>query len=62
MGKIFRLDINRIMGFDDSRKSIHYYTLYHKLAALRYLRYEHFRTTIFDCMGLLEKNELSRSL
>ena len=51
-----------LLGFDDSRKTIHYYTLYHKLAALRYLRYEHFRTTIFDCMGLLEKNELSRSL
>ena len=40
-------------GFDEEEKTINYYILYHKLASLRYLKYEYFRTTIFDCMGLI---------
>ncbi len=44
-----------LMGFDDSEKTINYYTLFHKIASLRYLRHEYFRTTIFDCMNLLSK-------
>lgn len=44
-----------LMGFDESRKTINYYILFYKLSALRFLRYEYFRTTIFDCMSLVEK-------
>lgn len=42
-----------LQGFDEDEKTINYYILYHKIASLRYLRYEYFRTTIFDCMSLL---------
>lgn len=44
-----------MLGFPDSQKTINYYILFHKLSALRYLRYDYFRTTIFDCMGLVGK-------
>ena len=44
-----------LMGFPEESKSINYYILFHKLSALRYLRYEYFRTTIFDCMSLISK-------
>jgi hypothetical protein len=48
-----------LMGFSEDSKTINYYVLYAKLSSLRYLRYEYFRTTIFDCMNLLGKtNEL----
>jgi hypothetical protein len=46
-----------LQGFDDDEKTINYYVLYHKLASLRYLRYEYFRTTVFDCMSLLSNME-----
>ena len=46
-----------LQGFDEEEKTINYYVLYHKLASLRYLRYEYFRTTIFDCMSLLSNME-----
>lgn len=42
-----------LQGFDEDEKTINYYILYHKIASLRYLKYEYFRTTIFDCMSLL---------
>lgn len=44
-----------LMGFPEEDKTINYYILFHKLSALRYLRYEYFRTTIFDCMSLISK-------
>lgn len=44
-----------LIGFEDKQKTINYYTLFHKISSLRYLNYKYFRTTIFDCMGLLEK-------
>ena len=44
-----------LMGFEEEKKTINYYILFHKLSSLRYLRYEYFRTTIFDCMGLISK-------
>lgn len=46
-----------LQGFDEDEKTINYYILYHKIASLRYLRYEYFRTTIFDCMSLLSNME-----
>lgn len=42
-------------GFPEEEKTINYFTLYHKLSSLRYLKYEYFRSTIFDCMDLLGK-------
>jgi len=45
-----------LMGFDESEKTINYYILYHKLASLRYLKYEYFRSTVFDCMNLIARD------
>lgn len=42
-----------LMGFPDEDKTINYYILFHKTSSLRYLNYKHFRTTVFECMGLL---------
>ena len=42
-------------GFDTSEKTINFYSLYHKLSELRFLKYEYFRSTIFDCMSLLSR-------
>jgi hypothetical protein len=47
-----------MMGWDESQKTINYYILYYKISSLRYLRYEYFRTTVFDCMNLVSKQEL----
>lgn len=47
--------LTELLGYDISEKNITYYILYYKLSSLRYLRYEYFRKTIFDCMSLLEK-------
>ena len=44
-----------LMGFDLEDKTLNYYTLFHKISSLRYLRYEYFRSTVFDCMTLLSK-------
>lgn len=44
-----------LLGFEEDRKTINYYILFYKLSALRYLKYEYFRSTIFDCMSLAGK-------
>lgn len=44
-------------GFDIDERTIDYYSLYHKISSLRYLNYEYFRKTIFDCMSLLSRGE-----
>ena len=44
-----------LLVFEEEEKTINYYILFHKIASLRYLRYEYFRTTIFDCMALIGK-------
>ena len=44
-----------LMGYSEEEKTINYYTLYHKLSTLKYLKYEYFRGTIFDCMDLISK-------
>lgn len=43
-----------LLGYSDEEKTINYYILYYKLSSLRYLKYEYFRTTIFDCMNLVK--------
>ncbi|MBQ4122232.1 hypothetical protein IJD44_00685 [bacterium] len=44
-----------LLGFPEEKQTINYYTLYFKLSSLRYLKYEYFRSTVFDCMSLLGK-------
>lgn len=48
-----------LMGFQASRQTINYWTLIGKLSSLRFLNYEYFRRTIFECMNLV--SELSKS-
>jgi hypothetical protein len=42
-----------LMGFKEEDKTINYYLLFHKTSSLKYLRYEYFRKTIFECMNLI---------
>lgn len=42
-----------LMGYPEEDRTINYYILYYKLSSLRYLKYEYFRSTIFDCMNLV---------
>lgn len=44
-----------LMGYPEEEKTINYYILFYKLSSLRYLRYEYFRTTIFDAISLVGK-------
>ena len=44
-----------LMSYPEERRTINYYRLYSKASSLRYLSYDYFRTTIFDCMSLLSK-------
>ena len=44
-----------LMGFSEEDKKAAYYHLVHNLASCRYLSYDYFRSTIFDCMNLVEK-------
>ncbi len=44
-----------LMGYEEEKKTINYYILFYKLSSIRYLKYEYFRTTIFDCMNLVGK-------
>ena len=47
--------ICELIGFDESQKTINYYILLSKLSSLRFLRYEYFRKTVFECIGLIDK-------
>ena len=47
--------IIELMGIPEDERTINYYILMYKLTSLRYLRYEYFRSTIFDCMTLISK-------
>ena len=40
-------------GIPKQEQTINYLTLMHKINSLRYLKYEYFRKTIFDCMNLI---------
>lgn len=44
-----------LLGIPFEERSINYYTLYSKLSSLRYLRYEYFRSVIFECIELVGK-------
>ncbi len=47
--------IIELIGFPEEDKTINYYTLFYKVTALRYLKYDYFRKTIFDCMSLVSR-------
>lgn len=47
--------LTELLGYDEDSRTINYYILFYKLSSLRYLRYEYFRSTIFDCMELISK-------
>ena len=46
-----------LTGFPEKEQTINYFRLYHKTSSLRYLRYEFFRKTIFECMNLISNLE-----
>ena len=44
-----------LIGYSEELKDADYYVLFHKISTLRYLKYEYFRGTIFDCMDSINK-------
>lgn len=46
-----------LMGYPEEEKTASYYRLFYKISSLRYLSYKYFRTTIFDCMSLISKEQ-----
>lgn len=44
-----------LMGYPDEEKTINYFVLFYKISSLRYLRFEYFRKTIFECMNLVSR-------
>lgn len=44
-----------LYGFPEEERTINWVELMNKTNSLRYLDYEYFRKTIFECMGLLSK-------
>ena len=52
----YSIDIE-LSGIPENERTINYLTLCNKINALRYLKYEYFRKTIFDCMSLLSKGD-----
>ncbi len=47
--------IIELQGVPETDRTIYYQTLMNNVYSLRYLRYEYFRKTIFNCMSLLGK-------
>lgn len=44
-------------GIPEEQQSINYISLCNKVNSLRYLSYNYFRKTIFDCMSLISKGD-----
>lgn len=44
-----------LMGYPNEEKTINYFVLFYKISSLRYLRFEYFRKTIFECMNLVSR-------
>ena len=49
--------IIELEGIPEPVRAINYYVLLFKISSLRYLNYDYFRATIFDCMSLLGKSD-----
>lgn len=45
-----------LMGYAEEERTINYWVLFSKLSSLRYLKYEYFRKTVFECMGLIGRD------
>lgn len=46
-----------LQGIPESEQTINYLSLYNKISSLRYLSYDYFRKTIFDCMSLISRGD-----
>lgn len=46
-----------LYGFPEEDRTINWVELVNKTNTLRFLNYDYFRKTIFECMSLLQKNE-----
>lgn len=44
-----------LLGFPEELKSINYFRLCTKVSSLKFLSYDYFRKTIFECMNLFDK-------
>ena len=44
-----------LMGCSEEDRDANYYILFYKVSTLKYLRYEYFRGTIFDCMDMITR-------
>ena len=44
-----------LSGYREENKTIEYYTLYAKLSACRYLSFQYYRKTLFECMNLFDR-------
>lgn len=42
-----------LMGFNEENRTINYERLINKTQSLKFLRYEYFRRTVFECMNLI---------
>lgn len=40
---------------NEELKTSNYYALFYKLSALKFLSYEYFRKTVFECMNLINR-------
>lgn len=47
--------IIELMRVDESERGISYYQLMEKMTKMRYLRFNYFRSLIFECMNLIDK-------
>lgn len=47
--------LTELLGVREEHRTSNYYTLFHKISSLKYLRYDYFRSTIFSCMDILGK-------
>ena len=45
--------IVELMGCESQEQTINYWILSGKVSALRFLNYEYFRKTVFECMNLI---------
>lgn len=44
-----------LLGYQEEKKTIEYYSLFYKLAACKYLSFKYYRKTIFECMNLFDR-------
>lgn len=47
--------LTELLGYPEEQKTIYYYVLYYKISSLRFLSYRYFKSTIFDCISLVDK-------